>query len=141
MSGVVLPPTDTVGVHCKGTDLHRDDVGIPTGIHRTAFRVDDDGASSAWVQHIHHGVVEDHISRTIECISKNLKPTKTHRLALFAVEAIEGCGLKFELPLSVVHAPDPGFVCHSLIVGIDPESTELLDTLCLELLSLEAILV
>lgn len=142
MSGSPLLPRHHVGKHCQPTELIREEMEDgsfePVGVRGSAFYPDDDGVSVAWVEHPHHsGEKTDQIRSMIGCMSLRAI-RKSHRLAVYRVGAIVDCGVKFGKLISVDRDPRPNYECHSLIVGIDPGSADLLDLIAAEVLALEA---
>lgn len=144
MSGAPLQPTDHVGKHCQPSELIRvesaDGSLVVAGVKGSAFVPDEDGVSVAWVEHPHHTKDGSNpIQAMIGCMSCRTV-RKSHQLALYKVQGIQDCGAKFGKPISAVRDPQPNYDCHSLIVGIDPGSDDLLELIAAECLSMEAML-
>lgn len=144
MSGTPLHPADHVGKHCQPSELIREELAdgslVVAGVRGTAFFPDEDGVSVAWVEHPHHTKDGSNpVQAMIGCMSCRII-RKSHQLALFQVQGIQECGAKFGKQISVVRAPEPNYDCHSLIVGIDPSSDDLLELIAAECLSMEAML-
>ena len=111
------------------------------GVRGTAFIPDVDGVSVAWMQHPHHaGNFANKIQLMIACMRVR-KIKKSHRLAVYPVGKIIECGVKFGKQIIVNHDPQPGYDCHSLVVGIDPEAADLLELIAAEILALEVMVV
>lgn len=145
MSGTSLQPTDQVGKHCQPSELIRVELAdgslVATGVKGSAFVPDKDGVSVAWVEHPHHTKDGSNpIQAMIGCMSRRRTVRKSHQLAVYKVQSIQDCGTKFGRPISVVRDPQPNYDCHSLIVGIDPGSEDLLELIAAECLSMEAML-
>lgn len=139
-----LLPEHHVGKHCQPNDLIPEEMEDgsfrPGGVRGSAFYPDEDGVSVAWVEHPHHtGMQIDQIRSIVDCMSFR-KIRKSHRLAVYRVGAIVDCGVKFGKSISVNHDPQPSYECHSLIVGVDPGSADLLDLIAAEVLALEAMM-
>lgn len=134
-----------VGKHCQPNELLREEMEDgsfrPIGVRGSAFYPDDNGVSVAWLEHPHHGGKQtDQIQSMISCMSiRTIR--KSHRLAVYRVGAIVDCGVKFGKSISINRDPLPNYKCHSLIVGIDPGSSDLFDLIAAELLALEAMVV
>lgn len=139
-------PEHHVGKHCQPKELIQEEIEDgsvgPVGVRGSAFYPDVDGVSVAWIEHAHHGgEPTSQIRSSIGCIGHHRNIKKSHRLAVYRVGAITDCGVKFGKPVSVNHDPQPNYECHSLIVGIDPGSADLLDLIAAEVLALEAMVV
>lgn len=142
LRGTSLLPGHHVGKHCSPKDFIQGEIigdsPEPLGVRGSAFYPDDDGVSVGWVEHPHHGnELAAQIRSLIGCMScRTIKPS--HRLAVYRVGAIMDCGVKFGKSISVNRDPQPNYLCHSLVVGIDPGSADLLDLIAAEVLALEA---
>jgi len=143
--GLPLQPSDIVGKHCQPSvlmqEVQADDSIIITGVRGSAFVPDDDGLSVAWVEHPHH--LADGVTPTqalISCMKSQRTVKKSHRLALIKVQNIQDCGTKFGKSISVIRDPLPSYDCHSLIVGIDPNTADLLELIAAECMAMEAML-
>ena len=146
LSGMPLFPEHHVGLHCSKNDLVIREIEgespEPIGVWRTTFIPDSNGLSVAWVEHPHHGGDSTaQIRSLIGCLSRNRKIKSHHRLAVYRVGSIMECGERFGKSISVNQDPLTGYECHSLVVGIDPESADLLDLIALQLVALEAMVV
>jgi hypothetical protein len=145
LMGLHLQPSDHVGKHCQPSELMQEEQTdgsiIITGVRGSAFIPDDDGLSVAWVEHPHH--LADGVTQTqvlVRCMKLQRTVRKSHRLALFRIRDIQDCGTKFGKPISIIRNPLPNYDCHSLIVGIDPNTADLLELIATECIAIEAMM-
>lgn len=125
MKGDRLPGESNLALHCQpNAFLERDSAGNPTGVSVDAFRVDEDGISTNWIEY--QG--GDFLS-VCEILSGLRTVRKTHRVGIMRVSAIEEVGNDTNVPLRAEHDPvdtpkaNPG---HALIVGVAPTNDEVL---------------
>ena len=76
----------------------------------------------------------------IGCMKTQRTVRKSHRLAIYRVQSIQDCGIKFGKALSVVQDPQSNYDCHALVMGLDPNAADLLDLIAAECISIEAML-
>jgi hypothetical protein len=134
LKGDVIPPEHSLALHCqpgpgKGIEVGED--GNPKSITRDAFRVDDDGISTNWIE-----FGGGDFAAACLLIAATRKVRKTHYLGVMNVGLALGVGTDFGKILSAVHDPieppealvNPG---HALLVGVASDDSELLDGLTL----------
>ncbi|MFZ2066002.1 MAG: hypothetical protein WAV27_08465 [Xanthobacteraceae bacterium] len=130
MKGDLIPRTDHVALHCQPkTGLEYNGVGIPVGITKDAFRADDDGISSNWVEYD-----GGNFATVCLCLASVRHARKSHGVATINVGELIDVALDGGKEASAIHdpielqRPNPG---HSLIVGLGAADHEILDVLAL----------
>jgi hypothetical protein len=135
LKGDHIPRSDHLALHCKGTNLEHDEDGIPVGVAVTAFRVDEDGISTNWLEFSGNEPTTQ-FRNTCEMIKAIRKVTGTHRIGIMNVGTVVDVGSGFQRTLQAVHdpvlvpKPNPG---HALIVGARLNDSELLLALSLDI--------
>jgi hypothetical protein len=115
-------------------DFERGPDGGRGGLKSDAFRVDDDGISSNWVEYTASGSFEKQLARTGKLLATQRCVRKSHACGVMNVGQIKEAGTALEKPISVVHdpiedpPPNPG---HALMKGVSPRDAELLQALAL----------
>lgn len=135
-----IPAEDTLGRHCQPKDFDfalSDTSNKPLPlIHHTAFIPSDDGLSTVWLEYFQGVAIQQQISACVEQIKNNRTVRASHRLALVNVGDLQSCGKHFASSIDAVHDPQQNFACHSLVLGIDPEQSELLNLLATQVTQL-----
>ena len=135
MKGDVIPSADHLALHCQPSAfLERDASGNPTGLNTDAFRVDEDGISTNWLEY-EGGDYQACFLKTCELLKRvRTVKKKSHRIGIMCVGQIEATGQAVGKAVQAVHdpldapPPNPG---HALVVGIQPDDRELLQALTL----------
>ncbi|WP_441231447.1 hypothetical protein AB7828_24890 [Tardiphaga sp. 215_C5_N2_1] len=129
MKGDRIPKTDNLALHCQPTSMEIDETGVVTGVSVEAFRVDDDGISTNWLE-FDGGNLE-----AVCGLFKSLRTVrKSHRVGLIAVNDVEEVGVAHNKDVHAIHDPidteplNPG---HALIVGVGPLDQRILRALSL----------
>jgi hypothetical protein len=125
VKGDRIATASSLALHCQPKAfLEMDDSGNPTGVNIDAFRVDEDGISTNWIEY------EGGDFQSVCQIFRSIREVKkSHRVGVMNVGAIENVGDRSNASLRAIHDPidapnpNPG---HSLIIGVRPEDSELL---------------
>jgi hypothetical protein len=125
VKGDRIPSDCSLALHCQpNAFLERDQSGNPTGINVDAFRVDNDGISTNWIEYNNGD-----FKAVCQILSSLRTVRKSHRVGVMSVQAIEDVGTQSSVDMQALHAPveepkpNPG---HALIVGVTPTDGELL---------------
>jgi hypothetical protein len=128
LKGDRIPAVDHLALHCqpqRGMEISKE--GQPVAITREAFRVDDDGISTNWVEY--NG--EDLASACL-MIAQARKVRPNHRVATFNVGEAMETGKAHGKTVVAVHDPidnvNPG---HALLTGVAATDTALLDEIAM----------
>ena len=134
MRGDLIPSSDHLALHCPprafaGVEI--DPTGVPVGITREAFQVDDDGISTNWIEF--NGGNLASACMMLACV---LTVRRTHRVGVMNVGAAIDLGQATNRLLQAVHdpieppdtRPNPG---HALLQGVAAGDDELLDFLAM----------
>jgi len=106
-----------------------DQEGHRGGLKADAFRVDDDGISSNWVEFDNGS-----IAQILMCLATLRHVRRTHCCGLLNVGQVEDIGEAFAKAVSAIHEPveepipNPG---HALVKGVAPTDNALLEALTL----------
>ena len=134
MKGDAIPPAHHVAIHWQPSDFERDENGTLGGLKADAFRVDEDGISSNWVECGRSGSFEEQLAETGKLLATLRCVRKSHACGVMHVGQIIETGETLQKELSVVHDPiedSPPNPCHALVKGVSPEDRELLQALTL----------
>jgi hypothetical protein len=130
----VLPSSDHLALHCQPSAfLERDASGTPTGVNADAFRVDEDGISTTWVEY-EPGDFNACFAKTCALLAAVRTVRKSHRVGVMNIGKIEDLGRAAGKVIQAIHDPDdapPANPAHALVVGVHPENVELLHALTL----------
>lgn len=132
MKGDEIPRTDNLALHCQPqSGIEVDESGAPVAITREAFRVDDDGISTNWIE-FNGGTLEDACMIMAEV--RNTR--KRHGVARFNIGQAIDLAADMQKVIKALHDPiEPSEgrpnPAHALLVGIIAADEELLDQLAL----------
>jgi hypothetical protein len=112
-----IPSSDHLALHCQQTGMEVDASGVPIGITRDAFRIDDDGISTNWVEYNGGNVAS---ACMLICATRRVR--KSHRVGVFQVGEALQIGASADKQIEAVHdpieppdpKPNPG---HALLRG------------------------
>lgn len=129
MRGDPVPPTDNLALHCQpNSGIEVNPEGQPVGVTREAFRVDDDGISTNWIEYDNGD-----FSSVCLILASIRTVRKSHRVGLLTVADTIAVGQATNKAITVEHdpidvPPNPG---HALIKGVAPTDEPVLDELAL----------
>ena len=131
MKGDPIPPEDHLALHCQPlTGMEFDASGAPVGINRDAFRVDDDGISTNWIE-FDGGT----FATTCLLLASVRVARNGHRVGVMNVGAALEIGSDGGKVMAAIHdpieppeKPNPG---HALLTGVAAGDVEVLDQLAL----------
>jgi hypothetical protein len=133
LKGEAIPRKDHVALHCQPTDFEVDSSGNRGGLKPDAFRVDEDGISSNWVE-FEAGSLAEGLQKVSKLLATLRCVRRSHKCGVMNVGEIQDTGLASGKTLGVIHdpvdqpMPNPG---HALIQGLTQEDGELLQALTL----------
>jgi hypothetical protein len=119
-----------LALHCQPkVFLELDEAGKPTGINTSAFRVDENGISTNWIEWN-----SGDFAGACSLMSTVRTIRKSHMIGVMNVGDIEQLGASFDRSLQAHHdpitgpPPNPG---HALVIGAAVADAELLQALTL----------
>lgn len=131
MRGDLIPPADHLALHCQpGTGMEFDDSGAPIGITREAFRVDDDGISTNWIE-----CDGGDFAAVCLLMASARRVRRRHQVGIFRVGGALQIATSISKKIEAIHdpieppdpRPNPG---HALLRGdLDPDLLDLLATI------------
>jgi hypothetical protein len=133
LKGDHIPRTDHVAIHCQPTDFEVSPSGQRGDLKPDAFRVDEDGISSNWLE-FYNGSFAERLEEAAKMLARMRCVRRTHRCGVMNVGHIEDTGVATEKTVTVIHDPidkpraNPG---HALIKGAMPDDSGLLQALTL----------
>lgn len=131
MKGDPIPEEDSLALHCQpNTGMEIDEHGNPSGITREAFRVDDDGISTNWVEY-----EGGDLQSACFLLASVRVARKGHRVGIFKVKEAIDTGKEHGKVVAVIQDPiddpDKPNPAHALVTGVIAADTDLLDHLAL----------